>query len=586
MNAFYPRVERGPSKSTRVNASIPQCEPVAYTVHDAAVDGPSFELVPTGNPKAFHARAQREGESVFRARVEVEGEPLEVTSTLRAWVPDRVWFTPHCQPTAAGESMLSGHVPVDATVNFTHQLFRGDLRLGGYGYYGVSHPRLVMRQLDRGPLSVQVTGGRGAFTVRSEVDPSLALDLTVYDASDFDELSLRRATDERFFVGETTSILPRITIGGKVPCVWGYPRQMTIETPAVCGFESSPGVATVPHGANSPVAIKALAPGTCRVRVTQPSTSLAASLEIPVYRTFEQIPFPSGKPGPAINLTDVWAKGPDEVLLVGWEDDTAGALEAVGWRWSGGTWGRLEQWRNPGDALRAVHGSHADGAVFAVGNDGRGARWDGARWIPFDTGVRESLNDVWVNAANDVYAAGDNGTFLHFDGVRWTPIPTGGTAQPLRSLWGNGAGHMYVAGWGRPPVSRWDGAAFSAVLPVGLKDGPFGPNAIRGSGPADLWINSVQEALHFDGARWTEHTFGTQLGEDALEEVWPMGDGTAYVLARKGSRTSVKRVTGTGWVSMPLDGTPIAITGFGRDIFVVTNRGMYRYRHNPADVFP
>ncbi len=65
-----------------------------------------------------------------------------------------------------------------------------------------------------------------------------------------------------------------------------------------------------------------------------------------------------------------------------------------------------------------------------------------------------------------------------------------------------------------------------------------------------------------------------------------MGDGTAYVLTRKGSHTSVLRVTGTRWVSIPLSGTPIAITGFGRDLFVLTDRGLYRYRHNPADVFP
>ena len=191
-----------------------------------------------------------------------------------------------------------------------------------------------------------------------------------------------------------------------------------------------------------------------------------------------------------------------------------------------------------------------------------------------------------MNSATDVYAVGEKGVFVHFDGTQWSSIDAGVSA-PLRSLWGDGTGAVYVAGW-KGTVLRWDGAAFADVpLPAGLaRDAGFSPNYIIGSKPSDLWILAGnRDALRFNGNGWISHPFVTKPG-DAVTAIWPVGDGFAYALVRRGSAAFVDRFDGFRTVSIPVPTTSRSISGLGNEIVVLTGSALLRYRHDPADVFP
>lgn len=566
----------------------PKCETVPYTVSGATLEGDAFELEPTPNPGAFKAHARQEGESIFRAQVTAGGETLEVTSTLRAWKADRVTFAPRCGSAPAGTTVLAGYVPAGGTAEFEHQLFHGSTLLAGYGYYGVDHPRLTLSDGSRGSVWARVGAERGPFTVTSEVDPSFALRLTAWDVNDFDPPILERVTNELLFAGQTTVVRPRTTLlGGQTPCVWGFVRTVTVETPAVCRFKDLPDTSSRTNQGNTPVTLEAVAPGNCRVTVTVPDSTQTASVDIPVFRGFEQLAaLPTEALVPAIGLQDVWVASLDEATFVGAETDVSGWSRSVTLRRVGGAWGRLQSAQKP-RWLQAVHGSLTGGGLFAVGKGGTGTSWNGGAWIPFDAGTPADLEDVWVNAANDVYAVGGKGAFVHFDGAQWSAIDAGVSSE-IRSVWGDGAGAVYAVGWNSTAL-RWNGSSLGDALPPGFLDAGFSANDVSGSGPSDVWIAANKQVLHFDGVKWTSHPFATQPNEGVVG-VWSTGDGYAYVLVVTGIGSSlpaarVDRFDGTRTVSIPVPGAG-KITGVGNEVIVHSRGQLLRYHHDPADVFP
>jgi hypothetical protein len=561
----------------QVAAAIPQCEPVEYGVSSTAVDAAAIDLEPTGNPRAFKAHVRSEGETRFSAKVQVDGEELDVQSTLRGHVPNRVQFAPRCDPTFGAETgKLENWLPAGGAVEFPHRLFRDELPLSGYGLYAVDDPRLRIRESGYGPIIVDLPAQRGDLSLSSRFDPSFRLNLHLYDRSDIDGLTVE-ASPEPFFVGHVSSVTVRASIGGKVPCVWGFPRKVTIETPGVCGFDGRSDTSSLPTHRNGAMRLKATAPGTCRVRVELEGTSLSDVVEIPVYRTFEHVPFKE-ELHPAIHLTDLWVSSANELFIVGWEDDVAGNLESVVFRRSNGVWDRMQ--RPPGaEVLRAVHGSRTDGAIFAVGNNGRVARRAGADWTVMNTGVDQTLYDVWVFSANDVYAVGENGTFLHFDGSSWTSIPTGGTTR-FTSIWGASPNDVWLVGWG-PVMLRYRNGTLENALPTGLPAAFNSPNRISATALDDVWVLDNGSVLHSDGQSWTQYPLMLPTG-NFLRSIWAAGDGSAYALSDSSSGKNSARWLGpTRTVALPVEGS-VAITGLGTDVYLLSDRRLFHYVHDPA----
>jgi hypothetical protein len=562
-----------------VAAAIPQCEPVEYGVSSPAVDGAAIVLEPTGNPRAFKAHVQAAGETRFSAKVQVDGEELDVQSTLRGHVPNRVQFAPRCDPTFSAETgKLENWLPAGRAVEFPHRLFRDELPLSGYGLYAVDDPRLSIRESGYGAVVVELPAQRGDLSLSSRFDPSFSLNLHLYDRSDIDGLTVE-APPEPFFVGHVLSVTVRASIGGKVPCVWAFPRTVTIETPDVCGFDGRPDLSSLSMYGNGTMPLKAAAPGMCRVRVALEGTSLSDVVELPVYRTFEPVPF-DAELHPAIHLTDLWVSSANELFIVGWKDDVAGNTDGVVFRRSNGVWDRMLQPR--GALLRAVHGSRTDGAVFAVGNNGRVARRAGADWTVLDTGVNQTLFDVWVFSANDVYAVGDNGTFLHFDGSKWTSIPTGGTARFI-SIWGASPNDIWLVGRGLVML-RYRNGTLESALPAQVPAAFNTLNGISATALDDVWVVDNDSVLRSDGQSWTQYPLVLPTG-NVLRSIWAVGDGSAYALSNNTNSSSgeshARWLGPTRTMALPVTGA-VAITGLGTDVYVLSDKRLFHYVHDPA----
>jgi hypothetical protein len=160
-----------------------------------------------------------------------------------------------------------------------------------------------------------------------------------------------------------------------------------------------------------------------------------------------------------------------------------------------------EAWRNPyqfnGYYFWAIWGS-SDGNVFAVGQQGMVAQYDGHEWeIVRHIEYGPHLTDVWGTSGRDVFAIGYEGTILHFDGRSWESMESS-TMNALNGIWGRTSEDVYAVG------------------DSGL-------------------------ALHFNGDAWhrlysgTANTLYDIWGDD--QHVFAVGeDGTIVELTRKGGR--------------------------------------------------
>lgn len=71
--------------------------------------------------------------------------------------------------------------------------------------------------------------------------------------------------------------------------------------------------------------------------------------------------------------------------------------------------------------------------LWAVGDDGRVAAFDGTLWGVQQTPTGSSLRGVWPAAPSEVWAAGDAGAVVRFDGLRWVMVPM--PAAIARAAW-------------------------------------------------------------------------------------------------------------------------------------------------------
>lgn len=568
-----------------VQSATPTCRDKAFTVVEAGMDGPQFNLEPTSNPAAFRAQATTEGSTTFTAVIRVGDEDVTVSTALRAWTVDRIEFAPACTSDPQdGTRLAASWVPAGGLVSFLPRRFHGSLPLTGYGLPPpVEHPRLV----PYAETTYTVAGDPGEFTLSAAVDPAYSHTLRVYDLAAFDAVALSRVSDELLLVGRETLIRPHATVGGATPCVWGFPRQVTIETPAVCGFPNRPDVATLPNVDDHAMEIAGLTPGTCRVRVDLPGTPLAATLELDVAPSFDEVAVPEPL-GPNSWLTGMWAAGPDDLFLVGWRAPNS-VVEGMILRLDAGEWRATVG--VSGGSLRDVHGLAPSGPAWAVGAKGTAVRYDGRIWQPVPTGVTATLYGVWMKAADDVWAVGEQGTVLHWNGLAWTTVPSG-TDALLRDVWAPPGGDPIVVGGGT--VLRLASSGPEPVLPGDLDVFGFdAPHAVAGASADDVWIVDVDVPLAFDGGTWSVPALGLDpTAGFGVADAWPVGDGFAYVLVNDVEGTPhVAQFDGARAGLIPLTSDPTReaadqIEGHGTTVWARSAWHLYRYSHDPAIRFP
>jgi hypothetical protein len=145
-------------------------------------------------------------------------------------------------------------------------------------------------------------------------------------------------------------------------------------------------------------------------------------------------------------LDGVW--GLDDKFVLSW----AGSFEGKNYLFcfDGKKWKELPV---PEFGIRAVHGLDRD-LIYAVGEDGGVARWDGGQWKQFPTPTEEILLSVFVAGPDEIYATGSAGSLLEGSSQGWgkiasAPAPKG----PLLAVakWND---ELWVAGGGKGLCKR------------------------------------------------------------------------------------------------------------------------------------
>jgi len=145
--------------------------------------------------------------------------------------------------------------------------------------------------------------------------------------------------------------------------------------------------------------------------------------------------------GAGSGIVGFWGVSPEDIFAVSWFPN---ALS----HWDGNSWSTL--WTNnsvnvivPPDFLNGVWATGSD--VFVVGF-GIG-HWDGAVMTPADMSKvgSDSWNGVWGSGRDDVYAVGDGGAIAHWNGASWSRM-TSGTTGRLLAVHGSSAGDVFAGG--------------------------------------------------------------------------------------------------------------------------------------------
>ncbi len=224
----------------------------------------------------------------------------------------------------------------------------------------------------------------------------------------------------------------------------------------------------------------------------------------------------AGVPGGGLN--SVWSSAANDVWFAG--DTTL--------RWNGTAWttpiGEL-------DYTRAVWGD-GSGAVWAVGLDGRTARFDasGMQTTP-SSGTSQALFGVWGSGSSDVWAVGIGGTLLHWQGTSWTPSTIPVTTSSLNAISGTASNDVWSVG-DAGTIVHWDGATWSST-PSGTTTDLEG---VWADGGSDVWAVGGHNAgivLHFDGTTWSQSYHGNSelyaVWGTSTDDVWAVGDGLTVV---------------------------------------------------------
>jgi hypothetical protein len=148
--------------------------------------------------------------------------------------------------------------------------------------------------------------------------------------------------------------------------------------------------------------------------------------------------------------------------------------------------------------FEAVWGT-SDSNIFAVGDDGVIAHFDGTSWELMNSGVMRDLDGIWGTSANNVYAVGSSGLILHYDGSTWENVFSR-TTNFLYDVWGTSTDNIYCS----------DGAYFYHYDGDGWSQSPYlgswySVYAMWGSSPNNIFaFASSGMVYHYVGSEWTD----------------------------------------------------------------------------------
>lgn len=120
------------------------------------------------------------------------------------------------------------------------------------------------------------------------------------------------------------------------------------------------------------------------------------------------------------SLSGVWGSGPDDVYVVGGDEDR-GEI----WHYDGSGWSMTEM---PSVGLLVWVFGFGPDDVYSVGVGGGAVHWDGNAWEVLTTDTTTDLWGIWGASPTDLWVVGGDPNagdplILHYDGATFTPVP-------------------------------------------------------------------------------------------------------------------------------------------------------------------
>jgi hypothetical protein len=178
-------------------------------------------------------------------------------------------------------------------------------------------------------------------------------------------------------------------------------------------------------------------------------------------------------------------------------------------------------------SYRGIWGS-SESNIFAVGDYGGIAHFDGSGWELMSSGTKDYLYAVWGSGPNDVYAVGERGRILHYDGSGWERVIVL-TTDYLACIWGTGPDDIHVGA--AAYMHHFDGVEWTSGDYLGSYYTKYG---MWGSSPTNIFCVGYQGRIyHFDGTGWTDISDQVSTSR-SLRGIWGTDSTNIYVVGEYG----------------------------------------------------
>lgn len=249
---------------------------------------------------------------------------------------------------------------------------------------------------------------------------------------------------------------------------------------------------------------------------------------------------------------------------------------------------QFKQIGNAFDSTYSVVGLYgaSTSALFTSGPTGLIHRYDGTKWNPIDTGIRDVTSFAALHglSASDVWAVGRRGTIVHYDGT---------TAKSNRSNLFNG---KFIGIWGtdtrnvqflsdRNTIVRYDGGSYTEGSPI-LSGAGSQALALAGTSANDVWLGgqiggkpTIQHSTN--GGAFTPLTIdsGFLMFANSVDHIFPITPTNAW--ASGTPSYNMIHWDGTSWVTDVSYITDSPIVGIwassANDVWVASQTKMHRY---------
>jgi hypothetical protein len=274
-------------------------------------------------------------------------------------------------------------------------------------------------------------------------------------------------------------------------------------------------------------------------------------------------------------FSDLWGASSSDIWAVGTGGNDAGYVQHSP---GGGVW--AEVYRT--GPLYAVWGSgpsdiYLGGLDLLLHSSDGGANWKNET-LPKVPGSW-LIDRIWGNGANDIYAGGfstdasgtkTGSSILHSTGNgTWTAQFTDNLDSYSFSIWGADASHMFAVNRQTGAVLRSSGngtwAAYGALGPSG---------SIWGLGAGKLFVSGGSGTLYqsADAMSWTPNPIAA-AGSEQLADVWGTSGDDLFVVGVAGS---IFHLSGGVWSKEGVGGAGLRdIWGSGSDVYVAGDDGIY-----------